>query len=70
MIHASKNHQHLLVEHTFIIDEDTGECQTFRGKIIRQVKVGKDKTFFNIKYEGFEDKYWTYQILQDYNYRR
>ena len=54
------------VEHTFIIDEGTGECQTFRGKIISQVKVGKDKTFFNIKYEGFEDKYWTYQILQDY----
>ena len=54
------------VEHTFIIDEGTGECQTFHGKIISQVKVGKDKTFFNIKYEGFEDKYWTYQILQDY----
>ncbi len=54
------------IDHTFVTDEVTGETGTFRGTIISQVRVGKNTSYFNISYEGFGDKYWTYQLLEDY----
>ena len=54
------------INHTFVTDESTGETGTFRGTIISQIRVGKNKTYFNIKYKGFGEKYWTYQLIEDY----
>lgn len=54
------------INHTFVTDETTGQTGTFRGTIISQIRVGKNKSYFNIKYEGFGEKYWTYQLIEDY----
>ena len=55
------------VEHRFLIDEEEQEYQSFTGTVISQIRVGRNKSFFNIKYaEDFQDKYWTYDLLEDY----
>ena len=54
------------IYHTSVVDEETKEQQTFKGKVISQVRVGRNKSYFNVTYDDFRDKYWTYQILQDY----
>ena len=54
------------IYHTFVVDEETKEQETFKGKVISQVRVGRNKSHFNVTYDDFSDKYWTYQILHDY----
>jgi len=44
----------------------TKEQQTFKGKVVSKVRVGRNKSYFSIMYDDFGDKYWTYQIQQDY----
>ena len=55
-----------VVYHTFLVDDTSKEYCTFRGKVTKQINVGRNKSFFNIVYDGFEDRYWTYQLLEDY----
>ena len=54
------------VSHRFLIDEEHEDYQSFIGTVISQIRVGKNKSFFNIKYDDFEDKYWTYDLLEDF----
>ena len=54
------------IYHTFVVDEETKGQQTFKGKVISQVRVGRNKSYFNVTYDDFGDKYWSYQILQAY----
>lgn len=54
------------IYHTFVIDEETKEQRMLIAKIVSQVRVGRNRSHFNIMYDDFGDKYWTYQILPDY----
>ena len=54
------------VQHRFLTEEENEVYETFNGVITSQVRVGRNKSFFNIKYDGFEERYWTYELLDDY----